>query len=217
MRRLLFALVLILSIPAFAKRRPALNLFPTAGSLLAQNAAADEMRLPRIKNDAMMRELIGDGSLVPLPLGQALRSTCKRDRAFLQPRAADKLADLSAAFYAAFKSPLFVSSAVRPIDVQRHLFRRNRAAAPPTGPVASVHPTGIAFDLPVRVLSKAQRRWLTWRLWYEHQTGRAIVEQERRCFHVVVLYYGASGLSKLAAVAPLSGENEAALDPSVIF
>lgn len=187
MRRLLFALVLLLSLPAFAKRRPALKLFPTAGSLLAQNAAADRMGLLRVTDGSMLRDLVASGALVPLPSGPALRSTCKRDRAFLRPEAAAELDALSVRFYSAFKVPLFVSSAVRPIDVQRRLRRHNRAAAPPTGPTASVHPAGIAFDIPIRRLGVQQRRWLMWQLWYEHQAGRAIVEQERRCFHVVAV------------------------------
>jgi len=52
----------------------------------------------------------------------------------------------------------------------------------------SVHETGIAFDISRRHLTRAQERWLEWRLWYQMQTQRLIVEQEFRqpCFHVCV-------------------------------
>jgi len=134
----------------------------------------------------MLAELVGDGSLVPLPVSRALRSTVPPRRAFLRPVAAAELAELSQSFYDAFEVPLIVSSAVRPLDVQRRLWRSRRVpAAPPTGPTASVHPTGLAFDIGKKRLTAPQRFWMEWRLWYWQQTGRAIVEEERACFHIV--------------------------------
>jgi hypothetical protein len=67
---------------------------------------------------------------------------------------------------------------------QRRLARWNHAAAPAD---KSVHPVGIAFDVPKSRLSRMQRRWMQWKLWYWQQTGRAIVEEERTCFHVVAI------------------------------
>lgn len=194
MKPRLWLAVLMLCTPAFGHRRlprhqpPAVKLFKTEGSLLAQNAAADRMRLPRVRNRAMLSELVGDGSLAPLPLGRCLKSSVARWRAFLTPFASGQLADIADAFCVAFEKPLRVDSAIRPLDVQQRLRRLiGRTAAPVSGPTASVHPTGAAFDLQRRGLTKTQLRWLEWRLFYLQAAGWVIVEEERACFHVVSL------------------------------
>lgn len=167
--------------------KPYTQLFPTAGSMLAQNAEANRLGLPRIKNPAMLAELVSDGSLVPLPEGASLNLSLPRDRAYLRPWAAVQLGEIAQAFYQATGKPLRVDSAVRPLTVQRRLLRWCRAAAPVAGPVASVHPTGIAFDLQRHGLTPGQLKWLQWRLFYEQALGRVIVEEEAACFHVVAL------------------------------
>ena len=193
MKKCLLWLVLFLAVtPALARTRshhhrphPPL-LFPTAGSLARQNAVANGMSLPRVKDRAQLRQLVEDGSLVPLPTSIALKSTVPQFRAFLHPAAAGLLADISVQFYEIWNRPITVDSAVRPIDVQRRLWRSHRVpAAPPTGPLASVHPAGLAFDIGKRTLTAQQRRWLEFRLFYLQAIGRAIVEEERACFHVV--------------------------------
>ena len=174
--------------PAFARRhRPAPNppLFPTAGSLLAQNREADQLGLLRIPNDRCLAELAGDGTLVPLPTSIALKSSVARHYALLRPAASAALAELAQDEYTVFHRSLTVSSATRPVTLQRRIRRWNRAAAPISGPTASVHSTGIAFDITRRGLTRQQQRWLEWRLWYWQQIGRALVEEERACFHVV--------------------------------
>jgi hypothetical protein len=188
MRKLTIALLLLLAIPAFARRHhPAPNppLFHTAGSLLAQNAEADRLGLLRIPNDRCLAEIVADGSLVPLPTSIALKSAVRRRFGFLRPVAAEQLAELAQDYYSAFKVPLIVSSAVRPVTYQRRLIRWNHSAAPVSGPTASVHSTGIAFDISRRHMNRNQQRWMEWRLWYLMQTGKVIVEEERACFHVV--------------------------------
>jgi Family of unknown function (DUF5715) len=189
---LLWITLLLAVTPAFARRhRPAPPpLFPTAGSLLAQNEAADRLGLPRIPNDACLREMVSGGSLVTLPLSPALKSHVARRFAYLRPTAVAALDDLAQAQYSIFHRPLTVSSAVRPVTLQRRIRRWNRAAAPVSGPTASVHSTGIAFDITRRGLTRSQQRWLEWRLWYWQQIGRVIVEEEKACFHVVVVGEG---------------------------
>jgi hypothetical protein len=108
----------------------------------------------------------------------------RADYAVLRPWAAELLSELSDAEYTVFHSYLPVSSATRPVIYQRRLARWNHAAAPAD---KSVHPVGIAFDVPKSRLSRMQRRWMQWKLWYWQQTGRAIVEEERTCFHVVAI------------------------------
>ena len=162
-------------------------LFPTAGSLLAQNAEADRLHLSRVKNRAMLAELLSDGELVPLPESSAITSSVPAWRAVLRPWAADALLSIAQSYQAATGRPIRVDSATRPLDVQKRLWRWNRSAAPVSGPSASVHPTGIAFDLQRNGLTKGQRAWLEHRLWYLQASGRVIVEEERNCFHVVAV------------------------------
>lgn len=191
MRKLTLALFLLLAVnPAFARRHhPApVRLFPTAGSLVLQNEEADRNRLPRVKNDAMLAELVKDGSLSPLPLSIALKSTVPGKRAYLRPWATDALASLADDEYTEFHRPLTVSSAVRPVTLQRRLWRsKSCPAARADGPAASVHPVGIAFDIGKKSLNREQRRWMEWRLFYLAAIGRVIVEEERACFHIVAV------------------------------
>ena len=194
-RRVALAVLLLLCFtsPCFARHhvrkvhKPVSALFPTAGSMLRQNAEADRLHLARIKNKAMLRELISDGELIPLPESTSIISSVPTWRAFLRPWTAAALLSIAQDFQAATGSPIRVDSAVRPLDVQKRLRRWNGAAAPVAGPVASVHPVGIAFDLQRNGLKKQQRVWLELRLWYLQASGQAIVEEERNCFHIVPL------------------------------
>jgi hypothetical protein len=194
-------------------------LFPKHGSLALQNVEANKLGLPRVRNGAALRELVAAGIVIPLPLGPSLRSTVPQDRAFLLPWTAALLSALADDEYMVFHKPLTVSSALRPLDVQRRLRRYNRAAAPASGPLASVHPAGIAFDIGKRTLAPAQRHWLAWRLWYLQAIGRAIVLDERACFHVVTLRAdGNQPISgKAAGIAPFFGVSVAAFDPPALF
>ncbi len=195
LRRLLLAALLLTTPAAFARHhRPPkpkhvkITLFPTAGSLLAQNAEAEQNGLGRFRDKAGIAGAVQAGALVAVPTGRALRSTIPTWRAYLRPHAAAELGSISETFYDTFEKPLTVDSAVRPLDVQRRLWRSRRVpAAPPTGPTASVHPVGIAFDIGKRSLTKEQRRWMQWRLFYLQAIGQVIVEEERACFHVVAV------------------------------
>src|SRR5208282_979260 len=170
---------------------PQVHLFKTHGSLAEQNAEADLQHLPRIQNDAEMRELIGDGELTAVPGNlSALRAGVPRERAYLRPWATDFLLSFAGEYYSTFGQPLTLDSAVRTVKFQKRLRRWNRNAAPATGEAATVHTTGIAFDIQRRKMNPAQLRWTEWRLFYLQATGKVIVEEEvsRRnsCFHVVV-------------------------------
>lgn len=185
-------LLLTLAAPAFGRSRRHVEprLFSPKGSLQKQNEEANRLRLPRIQTDAELHEIIQDGELSPIHTGPALRSTVPQERAYLRPWAADTLTQLSEAFHAATGSYLTVDSAVRSVKYQKRLRRWNRNAAPATGELASVHTTGIAFDLSRRSLTPGQRRWLQWRLFYLQARGLVIVEEEVRhqsCFHVVAI------------------------------
>ena len=192
--RLSLILVLLFSLltPAVAARhkhvhkvKTVCTLFPTAGSLSRQGAEAERLGLKRIQDDRQLRQMTADGILVTILSGRAQVVCIKRaDYAVLRPWAAELLSELSDAEYTIFHRPLPVSSATRPVDYQCRLTRWNHAAAAPD---RSVHPVGIAFDIPKSRLNRTQRRWMQWKLWYWQQTVRAIVEEERACFHVVAI------------------------------
>ncbi len=177
---------LLTSATVFAHSRrhspPPVRLFSTAGSLQAQNEEADRLHLPRIKNNDELRELVQDGELVPI---RNVRTSLKHEHATLRPWAESELEALAAQS----PFPLTVSSAVRTQRDQARLRRWNHNAAATMGPEASVHPTGIAFDVAKKRLTNAQQQWLRWHLFYLQALGRVIVEEEFRqsCFHVVVI------------------------------
>ncbi len=129
-------------------------LFPAAGSLARQGAEADRLGLKRVQDDLQLHQMTADGLLVVLPSGRAQVVCIKRaDYSVLRPWAAELLSELSDAEYSIFHSPLPVSSATRPVTYQRILARWNHAAAAPD---KSVHPMGIAFDVPKSRLTRTQ-------------------------------------------------------------
>lgn len=184
-------LSLTLSATAFAhshKRVQPAALFTTVGSLRAQNSEADRLHLPRIRTKSELHEIVQSGELVPIRTSEALKlKKLKGDHACLRPWAAEQAQSLAADFFLQARRSLTLTSAVRTVQEQKALRRSNPNAAPSTGEQASVHTTGIAFDISRTGLSRAQQRWLEWRLWYLQQIGRVIVEEEQRqpCFHVV--------------------------------
>ena len=163
-------------------------LFSTAGSLIAQNAEADRLHLPRIQTKNELHEIVQNGELAQV-CTPALRVKPTGDHAYLRPWAAVLAESLAEDFYEQAHVQLTLTSGIRTVQEQRSLRRWNHNAAAPTGPQASVHTTGIAFDISRTGLSRAQQRWLELRLWYLQQLGRVIVEEEQRqpCFHIVVL------------------------------
>jgi Family of unknown function (DUF5715) len=197
-RVLVTATLLLLTVaPSYGRSRrhgpPPVRIFQTAGSLQAQNAEADRLYLPRIKNDDQLRELIADGELTIVQPSPALRVGLPAGRAYLRPWAADALTAISNDFFAATGHPLMLDSAVRTIAFQKRLRRWNRNAAPADGPTATVHTTGIAFDIQRRKMNPAELRWLEWHLFYLQAIGRVIVEEEvqqQSCFHIVAIKSG---------------------------
>src|ERR1019366_9027226 len=154
--RLFLALALTASLlaPAYArvhqrahvhKAQTVSPLFPAAGSLARQGAEAERLGLKRVQDDLQLRRMTADGLLVTLSSDRAQVSSIAPRYRFLRPWTVATLTELAENYYFDFKTTLFVSSAVRPVAYQRRLARSNRAAAPPN---VSVHPIGIAFDVP---------------------------------------------------------------------
>jgi hypothetical protein len=96
------------------------------------------------------------------------------------------LGKLASEYYAEFHQPLIVDSAVRPVTVQKWLRRHNASAAPIHGETASSHEAGTTMDLSRR-MTRQQTKWMEWRLFYYEQARQVIiVEEERRCFHIMI-------------------------------
>jgi len=166
---------------------------PMRGSrevLLHQNEMADRAGLTRIQDDEDLDQLRSAKLLVPLPASDTLRVDARlpEDRRYSRPWTAVFLAALSRDFYASFHSPLQVDSAVRTVDVQKHLVRVNGNAAPAEGETASPHLTGQAVDIAKRGLTLAEVAWLRLYLQPLMDAGKIDVEEEFRqaCFHISV-------------------------------
>jgi D-alanyl-D-alanine dipeptidase len=111
-------------------------------------------------------------------------------RRYVLPRVNGFLRELAEGFYDEFGVPLMVDSAVRPVTVQRRLRRINRNAAPIHGEAASSHEAGCTIDIARHRLTRAQLHWLELRLaYYQFARQLILVEEERSCFHVMVVSY----------------------------
>ena len=112
----------------------------------------------------------------------------KENRRYARPWTAQFVDDLSREFYAKFRKPIEVNSAVRTVEQQRHLMRVNHNAAPAEGEIASSHLAGTTVDIAKRGLSRKQHKWIAEYL--ADMKKREVIEpeEERRqaCFHVMV-------------------------------
>lgn len=188
---LVYALLLLLCLNAEAKRKhyrsSSILLAPSRASLLLQNQKINQMGVERIGDERRLSELVSDGTLVALPINDAVKiaPSLPSNRRYVLPITRVFLLALAQQYYAEFRLPLQVDSAVRPRDVQKKLRRINRNAAPVDGATASSHETGATFDLS-RCMTKKQTQWLEQRLQSYSYLGYVIIEEERHCFHIMV-------------------------------
>jgi len=98
------------------------------------------------------------------------------------------LQDLGAAYYEEFGQSIQVNSAVRTVEYQRKLRRRNRNAAPEAGETASSHLGGLTVDINKRGLTRQQHRFIEDYLFSLREEGMIEVAEERRqpVFHVMI-------------------------------
>ena len=163
---------------------------PSRESLLRQNEEIDRLALPRIHDDAELRQLVASGDLVPIEEGETLHIERRLDpsRRYCRPWTRDFLEDLSEAYYQQFHTPIQVNSAVRTVVVQRKLRRHNRNAAPESGETASSHLAGITVDIQRRGMTRQQVQWVEQYMLPLKEQGLLEPEEERRqwVFHVAV-------------------------------
>jgi hypothetical protein len=159
-------------------------------SLVRQNERSDADALERIEDDADLADRISRGVLVPVPESQALsvNGNLPPDRRYCRPWTASFLTDLSRAHHDQFQKPLIVSSAVRTVEYQRHLMRRNHNAAAAEGDIVSPHLTGATIDIAKSGLSRRELAWMRQQLLTVQNQGLIDVEEEFRqaCFHITV-------------------------------
>src|ERR1700678_3332733 len=190
---MVFVLWLLLCCSDQAKRKHSASyatlLPPNRESLLRQNQMINQMGLERIKDEHRLSELVKDGTLVALPNNDAagIAPSLPSNRLYVLPIALDFIEKLASEYYAEFHLPLQVDSAVRPRDVQERLRRHNPSAAPIDGEAASSHEAGCTVDLERTRLTRKQRFWLEVRLLQFEALGYVLVEEERNCFHVMVI------------------------------
>jgi hypothetical protein len=161
-----------------------------ADSLILQNEAIDEMRLPRILDDKQLKSLIGDADLVPITHNQyvAISPKLEAKRRYVKPSVNSFLQELGQEYYTQFREPIQVNSAVRTVKTQISLLRWNHNAAPVHGEKASAHLAGVAVDLQRRGLTPGQIRFIQQKLLIPARLNMVIVEEELKqpCFHIVV-------------------------------
>ncbi len=160
------------------------------GSMTRQNEEIDRLQLPRIADQEQLLELERTQELVPIQETQALRwsPSILADKRYSRPWTHQFLLDMSEAYYSEFHAPLQVNSAVRTMEQQQKLRRKNRNAAPEVGDIASSHLAGITVDLAKRGLTKTQHKWIEDYLKNLRDQGLVEAAEERRtaCFHVMV-------------------------------
>lgn len=159
-------------------------------SLYRQNEEIDRLGLQRVRDDQHLEALIIERELVPLEDSRGMRIDRRlpENRRHARFWVRDFLTDLGEAFYVQFGGTLQVNSAVRTIEQQRKLTRKNRNAAPPEGEIASSHLAGITVDLSKRGLSSTHKKWLVAYLKDLRDAGLIEAAEERRqaVFHVMV-------------------------------
>ncbi len=166
---------------------------PLRGSrdvLVHQNIIADVEGLSRIQNDAQIREMLAEQSLVALPVSAALQVDPRlpSNRRYCRPWTGEFLTDLAREHAALFHRPIQVNSAVRTVAFQRHLERINGNAAPVSGDTASPHLTGQAVDIGKKGMSRQEIGWMRAYLGQLQDAGKLDVEEEfqQACFHISV-------------------------------
>lgn len=159
-------------------------------SLTRQNELTSADGLERILDETDLANRITDRLLVPVPESSGLEvsDALPENHRYCRPWTAEFLKDLSRYHAGKFGHPLYVSSAVRTVEYQKQLMRRNHNAAAAEGDVVSPHLTGATIDIAKKGMSRAELKWMRDELLPLQQKGVIDVEEEFRqaCFHITV-------------------------------
>ena len=190
MRLHLAGTVAVLLVPAWMWAGDPSLLVANTSSQAEQNAQADADDLSRMRNRAMIQRFANNGYLVPLPSRTRfyyLHGIPASNR-HIRPWTKLFLQRLSRQFYARFKKPLRVTSAVRTATQQTRLARNNGNAADASGPERSTHLTGATLDISKRFMTRSAQNWMRDVLYTLKQRGYifAVEEFEQPTFHIMV-------------------------------
>jgi Family of unknown function (DUF5715) len=159
-------------------------------SLLRQNQKITEEDLERIQNDEQLEALKQTQELVELPEDKAVAvaENLPADRRYCRPWTRKFLEDFGARHYELFHTPMTVTSAVRTVEFQQQLMRRNHNAAPESGDLASPHLSGATIDIGKRGMTRRQLKWARSYLLELQNAGLIDAEEEfhQSVFHVTV-------------------------------
>jgi hypothetical protein len=183
--KILVLLAAFLALPASAQ-----NLRATFESQLLQNQLADRENLTRL-TEKELPVYIQRKLLVPLPKNQYVVVDYRLPARYrwCRPWVREWLLELGREYYKEFRRPLQVNAAVRTVEYQARLTKRNGNAAPPAGPRRSSHLTGSTVDLGKLRMSDAEMKWMRERL-HDHREKRRVIPVEefgQAVFHTMVV------------------------------
>lgn len=178
---------------SLVRRQIALPASPLKGSLESltrQNERMEADGLERILDEDDLSSRIEQKLLVPIPesTSLAVNTDLPETHRYCRPWTANFLSDLAREHGAQFHKPILVSSAVRTVEYQQQLMRRNGNAAAAEGDVVSPHLTGGTVDIAKTGMSRQELVWMRNRLLSMQVDGMIDVEEEFRqsCFHITV-------------------------------
>lgn len=159
-------------------------------SMALQNREADREDLSRL-TEGQLEIFKKNGSLVPLLVGSGIVIDPRLPERYrwCRPCTRDYLVDLKKDFKHEFERPFQINSAVRSIEYQKGLTKRNgNAASASPGLHQSSHLTGATVDIAKIGLSGKQLQWMQNRLLADEKKGlvEATEEHHQAVFHVMV-------------------------------
>jgi hypothetical protein len=159
-------------------------------SLTHQNEMAEAEGLERILDEEDLNDRIAQKLLVPVPASTGLMvdGRLPESHRYCRPWTASFLTDLERAHAVQFRHPLFLSSAVRTVEYQKHLILTNGNAASAEGDIVSPHLTGSTIDIAKDGMSRQELGWMRGWLLSLQLAGHIDVEEEfqQLCFHITV-------------------------------
>ncbi len=169
------------------------NLRGAASSIVKENEKAKLDRIEFIADMDRLADMVKEGKLVPLPESNLIKvnPTIGRERRFCLPHTAKFLNEMATASknYNPNFEPLMINSAVRPMDFQKDLQKKN-----PNAISNSTHPTGATVDIAYNAnpyykgMSETQIQWTERYLIEKEQSGliQATEERNQTVFHIMV-------------------------------
>ena len=186
----IFWVVLLLCLYGNAEAANPVSLRGSPASQERQNQKADEADLTRIKDSEQLNRFKRLGLLVPIRETQGLiiDPRLQEEFRFVRPWTQAFLEDLATRFYKKFSKNLQINSAVRTVEYQKDLRKRNRNAASTHGNRKSSHLTGATIDITKLGMTKEELGWMRTQLLAFEKVGQieAIEEHRQQVFHIMV-------------------------------